>query len=153
MLYDQQYNTCASACKSGENKLFGVWRATRATLSVMPKFASWQQGTAARKVVRQVRASDAHGTRNIPNGRKTRRFCRGKEGLEHKPAVTTYGATKMARWGVASFDRWLLQYCTVCGKELASYSPPAAAPGRVVPPPPEWVLPYLALHPEARATG
>jgi len=57
-------------------------------------------------------------------------------------------------WGVSdSFRGWLVQYCSECGRDLASYSPPHRdwpyPPGGRKPVP-EWAEAYYAAHPEAR---
>lgn len=54
--------------------------------------------------------------------RDTKRWCRGKVGVEHTPECKVYvdvkGYTGMMRNGL---KRWRLLVCTTCGKELATY--------------------------------
>jgi hypothetical protein len=69
----------------------------------------------AKDVVRQQSGSS----------RDTKRWCRGKAGVEHKPKCVDYRATKLSRAGYPeSFLKgWKLLICTECGKELKTYFP------------------------------
>lgn len=115
-------------------------------------------GAAARRDSRHTLGSDAAKTRSNPNKRDTKRWCKGKVGIEHKPAVKTYAEIK--NWqgikGLAKGDiwqGWLVQYCSTCGKELDHYVPPfgdVALYRKPPPPPPEWAEAFFADHPETR---
>jgi hypothetical protein len=53
-------------------------------------------------------------------GKNTKRWCRGKVGVEHKTECRDYYDTK--RWGIGTTVRnWKLLVCTVCGKELDTW--------------------------------
>jgi hypothetical protein len=124
----------------------------------MAKYSSWREGAVAVKAARQAPVvDDAPATRHVPNKRDTKRWCKGKVGREHKPAVKTYSELK--NWqgikGMATdiWQGWVVQYCTECGKELDHYSPPwgnVALYRKPPPPPPAWAEEYFADHPEAR---
>jgi len=89
-------------------------------------------------------------TYKAPAARKDRRrWCRGKVGVEHKTAVKDDMSLGKHSY---SFCNALVRYCTACGKELASWSPPVAlrmAGGgtRIIEQPkPDWVIEYLAAQ-------
>ncbi len=54
-----------------------------------------------------------------PGGSKknTRRWCRGKVGVEHKPVVKGYGEAKHLAGDWANFE-WEIVVCERCGKHL-----------------------------------
>lgn len=99
----------------------------------MPKFDSWKEGSVARRNERQAKPQ----VRARPQRAKkdTRRWCRGKEGVEHK--LVTMKFDLVAKFGVKGgiFKDWLLRFCTVCGKEVAHYY----HFGKQKKDPPEWV--------------
>ena len=51
-----------------------------------------------------------------------RRWCRGKEGVEHQPKCMPYNEAKGGTLGKYTQD-WRVLVCTVCGKDLALHSP------------------------------
>jgi hypothetical protein len=70
---------------------------------------------------RGVRVRDARHTHNGPDvtgavtkGKNTKRWCRGKVGVEHKLVVAV-----MRR---CTLFASLVRYCSECGKEFGSYS-------------------------------
>ncbi len=73
------------------------------------------------------------------NSRKTRRWCKGKVGVEHKPKCVDYQAVK--RWAGAhvALKDWKLLICTVCGKELDTWSPAPTNWGFTWDKKPDWV--------------
>lgn len=119
----------------------------------MPKYESWSHGAAVRKAGRQSPVvDDAPKTRGVPNNRKTKIWCKGKVGVEHKMAVSTYVLLK--GWDARgcgtlghAFKGWLIRYCSVCGKELENYMPPLSGMSstRVIP---DWAVAYFAEHPD-----
>lgn len=77
--------------------------------------------------------------------KKTKRWCRGKVGIEHKPVVSNYAAIGKLAW-LPGAELWLVLYCSACGKELDSYTPshedhPAFIKRR---PLPSWASKHLA---------
>ncbi len=121
----------------------------------MPKYSTWREGAAARKDARHTTPDDAPKTRGVPNKRNTKRWCKGKVGVEHKPAVKTYRELKNwqgigdGQWGSNIFQGWLVRYCTECGKEIDHFYPQPS--GHPVPKPtPEWAEEYFKDHPDDR---
>jgi hypothetical protein len=96
----------------------------------------------------------------VPNKRDTKRWCKGKVGVEHKPAVKTFSEIKNwqgfgDRKATDLWQGWLVQYCTGCGKELDHYTPPygdVAKYRKPPPPPPAWATEFFEAHPETRPT-
>ena len=95
----------------------------------------------AHKIERQAPVvDDAPRTRGVPNKRDTKRWCKGKVGVEHKLTVATRSMPGKDHGLPESFKNWLVRYCTTCGKEIAWYYPM----GRAKKNPPEWVLEFRA---------
>jgi len=77
-----------------------------------------KKGAAARNDARHTAVDDAHRTRSAASKKDTKRWCRGKVGVEHLPAVRPYRPT--STWnGQSIFSNWLVRYCTACGRDLA----------------------------------
>jgi hypothetical protein len=73
----------------------------------------------------------------------TRRWCRGKVGVEHTPKCVDYGEAKHAPTDycghpVNHYEGWKLLICTTCGKELDRFCPWRWV-GEELPKPPAWV--------------
>ncbi len=113
----------------------------------MPKYESWQMGAAVRKAIRQAPVvSDAPATRSVPNSRKTKKWCRGKAGVEHVLNVKTHRELKNWVAGSDILKGWLVCYCSKCGKEIESYIPPINS--RTAKPVPDWAAEYFRANPE-----
>lgn len=66
-------------------------------------------------------------------GRKdTKRWCRGKVGVEHTPVCVDYNAHKNVGW----FPGWKLLICSECKRQLDSWMPVSWCKDKE---PPEWV--------------
>lgn len=98
------------------------------------------RGAAKRRDERNVRKPDEVGRR--PAGKKdTKKWCRGKVGVEHKPVCRDYSEAKLTRFvahdghEMKLHKGWKLLVCTGCGKELERYYPWGADKKK----PPEWV--------------
>jgi hypothetical protein len=72
--------------------------------------------------------------------KKTKRWCRGKVGVEHKLVVSNYADLGKLSW-LSQAREWLVLYCSTCGKELDSYTP---LPPYILKPSP--VPPWAAEH-------
>ena len=70
------------------------------------------------------------------NRKDTKRWCKGKEGIEHEPVVYTCKELHMY-----DFDNWLVLTCKNCGKNLELYFPFGKEKKQN---PPEWVKEYRA---------
>jgi hypothetical protein len=123
----------------------------------MAKASSWRERANAVKIARQAPAPEAPKTRGLGNKRDTKRWCKGKVGVKHMPAVKTYAELK--NWkglkGLAPniWQGWLVQYCSECGKELDHYVPPwgdVAVYRKPPPPPPAWAEEFFQAHPDER---
>lgn len=65
--------------------------------------------------------------------KNTKRWCRGKVGVEHKPICVVYDDLKNRK----VYAPWRVLICSACKKELDHYYP---SPFRTLPaPPPAWV--------------
>ncbi len=53
--------------------------------------------------------------------KNTRKWCRGKVGIEHMPKCFAYGHGRGAALGI--FADWRTLVCTTCGKRLDSWCP------------------------------
>jgi len=80
---------------------------------------SWRGRAIARRDQRQTKVPDIRP----PSGSKknTKKWCRGKPGVEHKPVCVDYATHKNANW---PRDGWKLLICSECKKELDHYWPP-----------------------------
>lgn len=82
--------------------------------------SDWKQGAARRRDTRQ--AKDPEPRPLGGSKRDTKRWCRGKVGVEHTSECRVYVETKghVGRMGSA-LKRWRVLVCTTCGKELATW--------------------------------
>lgn len=104
--------------------------------------SDWKKNAATRRDIRAAR--DPNEVPKPGRSKKdTRKWCRGKEGVEHKPVCRSYAEVKLA--GRVTFggramnlyEGWKILMCEDCGKELDYYSPRII--GDKVKPPPDWV--------------
>jgi hypothetical protein len=87
----------------------------------MPKFESWRHGSTARRDERQApRPETAHAKGG--SSRNTKRWCRGKVGVEHALVVRKKAALGKSYYG---WSKCIVRYCSRCGKELDYYWPPS----------------------------
>lgn len=97
--------------------------------------SEWKQGAAKRRDERNSRGP----VRQKPGPAKkdTKRWCRGKVGVEHKTECRVYRDVKNAYAGKGGdfLKGWRVLVCTECGKELATHYPFGAAKKD----PPAWV--------------
>ena len=103
---------------------------------------SWKEGAVARRDARHTSVPDAPRTRSIPNRRDTKRWCKGKIGVEHVLAIKSYRDLK-GDDSPQVFSGWLVRYCSVCGKETDLYMPPWPST-RKQKPAPGWVTEFFA---------
>lgn len=80
--------------------------------------SDWKQDAAKRR--------DARNSKDTvrPKGgskRDTKRWCKGKVGVEHTPKCFDYAEVKRGPW----LKGWKLLACTECGKELDTWWPSA----------------------------
>lgn len=94
--------------------------------------SDWKAGASKRRDERQAKPVEERAA--SVRRRDRRRWCRGKMGVEHKPACMP--AKTMAFAGSTLFAGWRELVCTVCGKRLATYMPPYDGREHVKPP---WV--------------
>lgn len=67
----------------------------------------------------------------------TKKWCRGKVGVEHKPVCVAYDDHKRSSLRVSE---WKILLCSTCKKELDYWWPsPFDWPGKKPQTPPEWV--------------
>jgi hypothetical protein len=83
----------------------------------MTSYSNWKEGSVKRRDARHTKSSDEHRT-TVPNKRNTKKWCKGKVGVEHKPKCMKYSEVKRSG---KLFDTWRILVCTVCGKELGTY--------------------------------
>jgi hypothetical protein len=99
--------------------------------------SDWNERALARRNARQAPAvSEVTPVRSTKN---TRKFCRGKVGVEHKLVVSDRGSIGKGIQ-VQDFDKkWLVRYCSACGKETDWWYPM----GILRREPPAWVIEHL----------
>lgn len=121
--------------------------------TAMPKFDSWRQRGAARRSTRQAPAST--DVAKLRGSRDTKRWCRGKPGVEHKPIVATRSELGKASWDADRPLRRqsLVRYCADCGKELDSfYQFGGEIPFMRLNEPPQWALDFFAEREKKKTT-
>ena len=100
---------------------------------------SWKQEAAQRRDARNAKAPEPDPLKPKPAKKDTRRWCRGKEGVEHKTECRDYDAVKgdliVGTTVIGGRKGWKILVCTVCGKELKRYYPF----GKEKKNPPDWV--------------
>ena len=65
---------------------------------------------------------DYDTTRNWSK-KDTKRWCRGKVGVEHQPECYRYSDLRPSLPVRSSQERWRILACKVCGKHLAHFYP------------------------------
>ena len=88
-----------------------------------------------RRNARQDKPPDDH--RPVAAKKDTRRWCKGVVGREHKPVCMPYGKGVIRSLSVTQC--WRVLACSVCGKELESYTPWPRGSGMRQIPKPAWV--------------
>jgi len=83
---------------------------------------------AKRRDARHTKSSDKH--QPVAGKKDTKRWCRGKVGVEHVTKCVRYVDIKRdyisrVQLKDSEFRRWQILICTVCGKELAHWWPSA----------------------------
>lgn len=86
-----------------------LWRAT---------MSEWKQAAARRRDERNAKPDDA-STLSASKRKDTKRWCRGKVGVEHRPECRRYNETK--RQDLPGLNSWRVLVCSECGKELATW--------------------------------
>lgn len=89
----------------------------------------------SKPLARDVRKTDARPA--AVTGKKTKRWCRGKIGVEHVVAVMR-SSVGYAKANEPPF--MYTRYCTACGKNIASFFDFSFAGKKLEPP--EWVVAY-----------
>ena len=92
--------------------------------------SDWKEGAARRRDARNTKdpVNRAPGGSN----RDTKRWCRGKVGVEHTAECRVYVETKgLAGLMGSALKRWRVLVCTTCGKELATWLGRGERPGWV----------------------
>ena len=111
----------------------------------------WKES--ARKHKTFVQGGAEASAKPVGNKRKNRKkWCRGKEGVEHQPVCTDYNTVKRHctpdGWKGGELGKgWRLLVCSVCGRELDYYYPmewnilskDGTLTHREPDPPPAWV--------------
>jgi hypothetical protein len=103
--------------------------------------SDWNERAVKRRDARHTKGPDDK-IKPTPAKKNTKKWCRGKVGIEHKPVCRDYSEVK--RTGLEMFGRkvnlykgWKLLVCAACGKELATYYPFGSDKRN----PPEWAQP------------
>lgn len=84
--------------------------------------SDWKEGALKRRDARHTKVSD-EPTKSVKVAKKkdTKKWCRGKEGVEHKLECVPYSATKKTTQKF--YESWRLLICKTCGKEMDTYFP------------------------------
>lgn len=89
--------------------------------------SNWDSDAAKRRDIRRSMVPS-----DVPRARSskdTKRWCRGKEGVEHQPKCVTYYQSKNLREPDAAKGefsismKWRTLLCAACGRHLAYYWP------------------------------
>lgn len=111
----------------------------RASSGRLRRMSEWRVGAARRRDARNTRSPAEVPKGAAANAKKnTKRWCRGKVGVEHKPKCVDYAETKFIGDGHSLkrlYTGWKLLVCTECGRELAKHWPIGSQKKN----PPEWV--------------
>lgn len=88
---------------------------------------TWKEGAAERRDDRHTK-SDVIRPRSRRRG-GSKKWCKGKPGVEHKPECRSYtdvkhnGQSRAFPDGRDPYAGWKILVCSVCGKEIASWCP------------------------------
>src|SRR5271165_5583339 len=78
--------------------------------------SDWKESANKRKDKRHTKDSDEHKTTTQSNKRNTKKWCKGKVGVEHKLECRNYNEVKNT--DRPYLDSWRVLMCSVCGKEM-----------------------------------
>lgn len=90
--------------------------------------SDWKAGSIKRRDARSTKSPN-EVPKPGPAKKDTKRWCRGKPGVEHRPVCRDYSEAKLTRFvahdghEVKLHKGWKLLVCTECGKELERYYP------------------------------
>lgn len=95
--------------------------------------SEWRERANRRRDERQTKVPKIRP----PSGSKkdTKKWCRGKAGVSHKPVCVDYATHKRTNW---PRNDWKLLICSECQKELDSWWPPIFS-WETATEPPDWV--------------
>lgn len=100
--------------------------------------SDWKESSTKRRDVRQGGGPDP---RPVGGSKKdTKRWCKGKSGVEHTLVARDYTEVKHAGkflFGARQrniYEGWKILLCSDCGKEFETYAPMGPFPR----PPPDW---------------
>lgn len=97
--------------------------------------SEWKAGAAKRRDIRATKTPDA--IVNVKGKtKKTKRWCKGKTGVEHKPVCMLY---KSVLTHDEIFKDWRQLVCSVCIKRLDWWAPSFANARMSKKPKPAWV--------------
>jgi hypothetical protein len=99
---------------------------------------SWKARANKRRDARATKTPDTAAPHR--SSKNTKKWCKGKVGVEHKPKCVDYADAKIAAKDINGrpigfYKGWKLLICTTCGKELEHYYPFRQSEKK----PPEWV--------------
>jgi hypothetical protein len=94
--------------------------------------SDWRESANKRRNARQARLPIRPPS---VSRRDTKKWCRGKVGVEHKSYCVSYNDLKNTRATYA--DEWKVLICTACGKQLAHWWPSVFRPTKEQAP--DWV--------------
>lgn len=84
--------------------------------------SDWKIDASKRRDARNARSPGETPKPATANAKKnTRKWCRGKVGIEHQPKCVDHIQTK--GWSILQSSGAKLLVCTACGKELDRYWP------------------------------
>jgi hypothetical protein len=96
----------------------------------------WKARARKRHDERHTKILDAPTEPNTSKKKDKKRWCRGKEGVEHKLQCMKYNEVKHTKYSFG--ETWRLLVCTECGKEL-DYHYPHNFTNKDPIPVPDWV--------------
>jgi hypothetical protein len=91
--------------------------------------SEWKARAVRRRDARHTKSPTEIPKARVANAKKdTKRWCRGKTGVEHSPKCVDYRGTKLAPSDfrgrpINPYEGWKLLVCATCGKELDRYCP------------------------------
>lgn len=89
--------------------------------------SDWKEGANKRRDARHTKTDDEpkRSLKPAKTKKDTKRWCRGKIGIEHDAVCLTYDEAKSVNDNSGFFHKYMAQYrylvCKNCGKELATY--------------------------------
>lgn len=89
--------------------------------------SDWKIGAAKRRDARATKISDESkaGSNKKDSKKDTKKWCRGKVGVEHVLKCFKYSELKLtgSDFRGTCFSKWRILACVECGKELKCYIP------------------------------